>query len=275
MAKDNELPEGEDEQIVAPEETQEPQPEEQPAEQPEEEPDPVAGIAQEMGWVPKEKFKGKEDDWKPAAEYIREGKTIQKTMARDLKDMRHQMDTMAKTSSAILQERLNDERQRIAQQYQQAVEDGDPDKAWKASNRLQEINTQEQQAHNQGPAPEAQEWVQRNAWFNTHPIATAMAMKVADLHAQQGQPAYKQLEAAEHEVRRAYPELFGQARQDKAAPSVASPGSRSASPSNKSKGFSDMPRPAQDVARDMVDRGVIKSVDDYSRNYWASEGKAR
>ncbi len=272
MAKDTDLAEGEGEQIVAPEEPQEPQPEEQPAEQPEEEPDPVAGIAQEMGWVPKEKFKGKEDDWKPAAEYIREGKTIQKTMARDLKDMRHQMDTMAKTSSAILAERLADERQRLVQQHQQAVEDGDPDRAWRASSRLQEMNTQEQV---QTPAPEAQEWVERNTWFNTHPIATAMAMKVADLHAAKGQPAYKQLEAAESEVRRAYPELFGATRQDKAAPSVASPGSRSASPSNKSKGFSDMPRPAQDVARDYVDRGLIPDLESYTRNYWASEGKAR
>ncbi len=272
MAKDTELPEGEGEQLVAPEvEQEDPQPEaEQQDETP---PDPVEGIAQEMGWVPKEKFKGKEDDWKPAADYIREGKNIQKTMARDLKDMRHQMDTVAKTSAAILQERLTEERERLATQYQQAVEDGDADKAWKTGTRIQEINNQAQAQP--APSSEAEQWTERNPWFNSHPVARAMALQVAQLAADQRQPTHVQLEAAEREVRRAYPELFGQARQEKTAPSVASPGSRSAAPSNRAKAFGDMPRAAQDVARDMVDRGVIKSVDDYSRNYWASEGKAR
>jgi hypothetical protein len=36
------------------------------------------------------------------------------------------------------------------------------------------------------------------------------------------------------------------------------------------KGFADMPKEAQDIARDMVDRNVIKSTDDYVRNYFAN-----
>jgi hypothetical protein len=56
---------------------------------------------------------------------------------------------------------------------------------------------------------------------------------------------------------------------------VNAPGSRSAGPSNRQKGFSDMPKPAQDIATEMEARGVIKSKDDYVRNYFANlEGKA-
>jgi hypothetical protein len=36
-----------------------------------------------------------------------------------------------------------------------------------------------------------------------------------------------------------------------------------------------MPKEAQDIARDMVERKVIKSTDDYTRNYFANlAGKA-
>jgi hypothetical protein len=36
------------------------------------------------------------------------------------------------------------------------------------------------------------------------------------------------------------------------------PASRGAPPSNRQKGFADMPKEAQDIARDMVERKVIK-----------------
>jgi hypothetical protein len=52
-------------------------------------------------------------------------------------------------------------------------------------------------------------------------------------------------------------------------PAAGAPG-----PSNRQKGFADMPKEAQDIARDMVERKVIKSTDDYARNYFANlEGR--
>jgi hypothetical protein len=73
------------------------------------------------------------------------------------------------------------------------------------------------------------------------------------------------------------PQLFkdGMNGQRKDPPGVNAPGSRGAPPSNRQKGFGDMPKEAQDIARDMKERGVIKSTDDYVRNYFANEaGKA-
>lgn len=271
MAKETELPEGEGEQLVAPEEQQEQQEEVQ--QEAEEIPDPVEGIASELGWVPKEKFKGKEEDWKPAADFIREGKNIQKGLSRDLKEVRNQMETMARTSATILQDRLTEERSRLAQQYQQAVDDGDPDKTWQISNRIRNVDSQLQQAQSpNAPPSESVDWVARNPWFNTNPVARAVALQTAQIHADAGKGTAEQLHAAEEEVRRAYPNLFANG---KPAPSVSSPGSRSAQLSTKAKTFADMPKAAQDVAKDMVERGVIPDTEVYARNYFASEGKAR
>jgi hypothetical protein len=61
----------------------------------------------------------------------------------------------------------------------------------------------------------------------------------------------------------------------KPAPGVNAPGSRTAAPSNRQKGFADMPIEAQNIARDMVDRKVIKDTDAYVRNYFENvKGKA-
>jgi hypothetical protein len=43
---------------------------------------------------------------------------------------------------------------------------------------------------------------------------------------------------------------------------------RTAGSSNREKGFADMPAEAQTIARDMVARGVIAKLEDYTKNYW-------
>lgn len=263
----DDIPEGDGEGETVVEEKQQ-EVTEAPEEEPkEEEPDPYAPIAQKMGWVPKDQFRGNPDDWKPAEQYILDGKDIQKATARELKEMRATLDNVSRTSAAILQERIDQERQQLAAEYSRAVEEGDTQKSWEVAQRLQQ--TQQKAAGPPPPAPEAVEWAQRNPWFNNDPVAQQLAVQTAEIYARAGKPVHEQLAAAEREVKRYYPQHFEQQRK---APEVNTPGPRTAAPSNRTKGFADMPRAAQDVAKDMVDRGVIKTVDDYSRNYWATEG---
>jgi hypothetical protein len=60
-------------------------------------------------------------------------------------------------------------------------------------------------------------------------------------------------------MRQEMPQLFGEQKNGKPPAGVNQPGSRGAAPSNRQKGFADMPKEAQDIARDMVERKVIKS----------------
>ena len=270
MAEQNAAPEGGDDGLAAPDVLELDTPLQPEAEVPPA-PPTIEEVAGELGWVPKDKFKGKEDDWKPAVDFIREGKNIQKGLAKDVKGLRSQMDTMAKTSAAILQERLEAQRAELTAKYDQAVEDGDPATARQIGKRLDGIDQQAAQIK-PGISSEAEEWVSRNTWFKTNPMARSVALATAQTYADDGKSVAEQLQAAEEEVRRAYPNLF---TTTKAPAGVSQPGSRSASQSARAKGFADMPREAQEIAKDMVDRGVIKAVDDYSRNYWASEGKSK
>jgi hypothetical protein len=129
----------------------------------------------------------------------------------------------------------------------------------------------------QGPPPEVHDFVTRHSnWFNVDPAATMRAREVSDRLAATGASVGEQLAAAERVVRAEYPDLFkGQANgTQRQAPYVATPGSRGSAPSNRAKGFSDMPKAAQDIAKDMADRGVIPDINAYAKNYWQNaEGK--
>ena len=263
MAEENAAPEGGDEGAAAPEDVL-------VLDTPVEEPPTLEDVASELGWVPKDKFKGKEEDWKPAVDFIREGKNIQKGLAKDVKRLSSQMENMSRTSAAILQERIDAEKARLEVAHRKAVEDDDPDAALKIGKRIDQLDRQAQTTA--GPTSDVQEWVQRNSWFTTNPLANAIAVQTAEAFARQGKGVAEQLQAAEDEVKRAYPHLFPTT---KAPASVAQPGSRSASPTARAKGFSDMSREEQAIATDMVERGVIPNVDAYVKHRFASEGKSR
>ena len=268
MTKETDVPEGNDEGGVATEEQVVETPQEEEVEL-----DPVEKLAADIGWVPQDKFKGKADDWKPADQFIKHGKDIQTGLARDLRDMRGQIDTITKTSAAILQERLANERAQLANQYQQAVEEGDPDKAWQVSNRLHSINQQEQQTQAPTVSPESHDWVAQRPWFRDDPLARQAAVQVAEAYARDGRSTAEQLSAADREVRRLFPHHFNAGGRQ--APEVSQPGSRSSSQSNRAKTAADMPRNAMEVARSFVESGSLKSVDEYAKFYWENEGKAR
>jgi len=230
-------------------------------------------LASGMGWVPKDKFTGPEKDWKPAHEFIRAGKDIQRTLSRELKDVRSTLDTVAKTSAAVLQERLAEQRAELTAKYQAAVDKGDHDAAWQAANGIIKID---QTAH-AGPArptptAEALEWQQRNPKVLADPLAAQRAIQLCEPYARANYSASQQLSAIEPILKREFPHLFEQ-NDGKAPPGVAAPGTRMNGSAKKAQTAADLPKEAREIARDMVDRGLIKSEDDYARNYFLMQQK--
>lgn len=238
---------------------------------------PYADLAKEMGWTPRDKFDGPPEAWKPADQFIRDGRDIQRETSRELKAVRSQLDTIAKTSASVVQQQVEERVNQLSVKYQKAVEDGDPATAFKLSREIDNAISTVQQPQTRAPSPEAQSFAERNAsWFNKpgNEYATSRAVEICNTLAAQGYTDHgQQLKIAEQRLRQEMPQLFGM--NGKPAPGVNAPGSRTAGPSNRQKGFADMPKQAQDIARDMVDRGVIKATDDYVKNYFANiEGKA-
>lgn len=240
---------------------------------------PYAPLAKEMGWVPKDQYQG-DGEWRDAETFIRAGRDIQRETSRELKTVRAQLDTIARTSASIVEQQVKERTDELAARYAKAVEDGDASEAFKLSGEIHALKTGGAQGDGaRAPSPEAQSFAERNSnWFNKpgFEYATARAVEITNTLAAQGYTDHgQQLKIAEQRLKVEMPQLFKDQRNGKPPAGVHSPGSRSSGASNRVKGFSDMPKEAQDIARDMEQRGVIKSKDDYAKNYFANiEGKA-
>lgn len=229
------------------------------------EPGPYDALAESMGWVPKDKYSGPAENWKPAEQFIRDGRDIQRDTARELKELKSTVETIAKTSAQIAQEALERQRHELLVAHTQAVEDGDPKRAFEISQDIAKLGTAD--TARPTPSPAAQDWAKRNAnWFQKDPDATRRAFELTQQYAGMGYDHATQLAETEKTLRRERPDLFP--ANGKPAAAVNSPGSRSASPSNRAKGFSDMPPKAQQIAKDMVERKVIPNTDAYTKMYW-------
>jgi hypothetical protein len=234
-------------------------------------PSEVDELARSMGWRPKEQFKGDPNLWKPAKDYIKAGAEIQRGLSRDLKELRGTVDTMTRTQGAILQQTLAAERDKLVSKYNKAVEDGDAQTSFRVGREIDNLNGQAQafaspQPLVQPPPPEALAWVDSNPWFNSDPLARDLALNVAERYANAGHPTEVQLQAAEREVRKLYPHLFGAS--SKPPPEVAQPGGRGGAGGKKGSTYADLPTEAKKVAKDMAERGVIPNVEAYAKQYW-------
>lgn len=235
-------------------------------------PDPIADLATELGWVPKAQFRGNADDWKPADEFIRAGRDIQRNLSRDLRDVKTTVATMARTSAAIMEDRLRAQREELEGRFDQAVESGDTEAARAARTQLARLETEAPATVAPPPTPEGQNFAQKHAvWFNKDQEATNYALARADHYAKQGLAGARQLAAVEKDMKDVFPDLFPAPAKQPAA--VHRPSSRSATASNRAKTFHDLPREAQEVARGMVDRGVLPNTEAYVKSYFENERK--
>lgn len=270
------------EETEAPEAGTEQQPAAQEQEAAEEEeggePSPYDELAQKMGWVPKDQFQGPPEQWKPAEQFILDGRDIQRETARELKTLRGTVDNIARTSGSIVAAEVSRRVADLTAQHEKAVDEGDTEGALRIASEIGTLKASVTAPA--APSSAAQAFADENkAWFRTDPLATARAVEVTNLLARQGYDENTQLKYARDTVEREYPHLFGRGNNGtapggKAPAQVHAPSSRSAGPSaGKTKGYMDMPKAARDVADDMVARGVLPDKDAYAKHYWQNEGK--
>jgi cell division septum initiation protein DivIVA len=231
--------------------------------------DPYAPLAQKMGWVPKDQFRGPAEKWKPAEQFIIDGHSIQQQTSKELREMRQTLDAVSRTSASIVEQQIADKKRELERLHAEAVEEGDVEGARKISQRIDTL-----QAPTVQPVSGLDDWKRQNRWFESDPLATARAFEISDRLAAAGVPKDRQLAEIERGIRKEFPELFNDKPQQR-PPSVSQPGSRTSAPSNRARGFHDMPKAAQDVAKDMLDRGVIPNLEAYTNNYWKSAGGQR
>ena len=292
---------------IVPMETEEPeQPENhEPEHQPE--PEKVARDyeqeAKQMGWRPKEEFRGNPDDWRDAETYVKRGEEFLPIVRSQLRKTEQQLNETASRLEAsekdfalrlkrienANQKALEKQRLQMAQeierQKREAVKFGDED-------RYNELSEQELDLYRdlepesepvkevqpqQAPASkEVVEWANENPWFGSDMPLTHYAVEI-DAKLSQEAPYMddsERLARTKEMVQQRFPEKFGLS-QSKPAPAIQqgiSPvegGQRNATARNTAKGWNELPSEAKAAGQRFVADGTYKSKDEYAKDYWS------
>lgn len=193
-------------------------------------------VAGELGWAPKEKWKGDPDDWRDADDFLRRTPQMVKSLKKQMESANR---IAADRIDKIRAQAMQDAEARLAA----AVEEGDAEAAAAAVADRDRANAK--------PDKEVVDFAARNDWFNTNHAATQLAIAKAGEIANTGGTVSAQLEAAEKEVRKRFPELFEdepEERPSKPPPAVHSGAQRSTSQAAREKGWNDLPRAIQSAA---------------------------
>lgn len=225
------------------------------------EPVTVEGLASEMGWRPKEDWKGDPDKWKPAHEYMRATVDVNRKLGNRLKGVEDQLQRVARTSVTMTERAVAAERERLLKERDEAFDAGDRDAFQRADRELAKVV--------EVAAPvvpdETHSFVERNAnWFQKDAEATAWAVNRSNELAATGLGPARQLAIVEREAKSMFPEFF-EAEKPRAKPApLNTPGNRAVVSTRR--GFASLPPEAQKEALYFEKKGVPR--EDYAKTYY-------
>lgn len=188
----------------------------------------VEALAIEAGWKPASEWKG--DGHMPASAFLKHQVARAKENANEVKSVNKRLDKLTRTSGAILERALREQRDELEGKYADAVAANKPGEARKIS---QQIDALENQGNDDQSVVD--DFKARNAWYGKDEDATAYADSVSIREAAKGKSYEDQLEAVEAAVKKRFPE-YGEAAAARPKPVVVgAPAARSAPA--RAKGF--------------------------------------
>lgn len=203
-AEDNDatVPSGENQQTTDPEET------------------PVEILAKEMGWQPKDNFKGDGDNYVDAEQYIRKGQDIQDNMRKSLKDQKQQLSDLAgslkelqshnervyKAEVTQLKKELSD----LTQQKKEAIQDGNVEKVGEIDEQIDSVKESMVPPAKTDTSAKVggdfEVWVKDNKWYESDKEMSAYADSLADKH--EGAPFARVAALVTKQVKEMFPDKF-------------------------------------------------------------------
>ena len=227
-------------------------------------PDPYAPLAQKMGWVPKSEFRGDPNDWKPAEDFILASRDINRSLSKDLRSVREEVDRISRTSAQIMADKLAERDAYWKSKQAEAIEAGDE----AAAERAFEERAKLKQADPARPNHEStvQSFVRDNPWFASDAAARAVAQTVSNQL--QHLPVEEQLQAARDAVHKRFPEYAPQ--KAKPAATVQTSQTRATNTSRGPKGFNDMPEASRKLALEYEKNHGVKK-EDFAKSYWREQ----
>lgn len=187
-------------------------------------------VARSRGWVPKENYRGREEDWQDAKSFLDRNSSLQRDVG-ELRELLSRQDEeyadRIRRIEAANERIIQNDREKLIRELEtakrNAVELGDTEAYDRArqeeSNYYRRIAEESREVEkparrNDAPPlmPETQEWIRRNSWFNESPPMQQIALGFYN-EAMEGMPASKdetrRLAYVEKRMGEIYPEKFG------------------------------------------------------------------
>lgn len=221
-------------------------------------PSDIEEFAQEMGWVPREKYRGDPDKWKDAKAFVRATVDVNRSLSKDVRELTENQRRLLRSQERVIEKQVEERVREATQRFHQAVADGDSQEAFRAS---EEIRQAKQAVVEEEPP--ASTWQRNNAWYGTHTEASDLAYGVCERLAKQGRSQAEQLAEAEKAVRKAFPDLFESKpkSEPKQAPPPVHGGQRSTQGQPRAKGWNDIPSEYRAAAeRNLTRWGLTKEA---------------
>ena len=224
-------------------------------------PSEIETLAEEMGWSPKDKWRGDPDKWKPAKDFVKSTVDVNRSLSKDVRELRENTERVLKAQSKIIDREVERRVAEATQRFHQAVADGDSQEAFRAS---EEIRVARETAPTTQNDPAA-DWRAENKWYDGENEASLYALVVCERENRKGRTYAQQLEEAERAVRKRFPELFDEGRQSKPETKQSPPhvqgGQRSTQGQPRAKGWNDIPSEYRAAAeRNLTRWGLTKEA---------------
>lgn len=243
----------------------------------------VEDAAREMGWRPKEEFKGEEGKWVDAETFVKRGEEIlpilkaqSKKDREALKAAQEQIAEMKKTFSEFKehhsrteQRALQKAREELERELAEAVDAKDFAAVKSITKDMADLSKDVQTDANGDPyaAPDHAEavsqWKGENPWYDADVAMTAAANAIATQLEQRGVKGKEQLEEVAKRIRAEFPHKFENERRK--APATV----EGASPPRKGgKTWADLPPEARKAADKWVKEGLV-TREQYLKDYFS------
>ncbi|WP_386681846.1 hypothetical protein [Loktanella sp. R86503] len=254
------------------------------------EPDPdreqLEAQARKYGWRPQSEFDRAPASWVDADRFLELPATNVKVLRDEMKqrdeDYKRQIEEVTRGTKMAVERVRAQEQQRyeadlaaIRAAKREAVDMADV-KAYEAAEQREQAlkapDAQAQPTQPDGPQvdPYVQEYASANDWLK-NPILFDTAKRLIDANPAALQMGAKdQLAYAETEIKRMYPGYFPAQQQAPARASRVDSGGLGTG-RRQGKGADDLPADVRRVAKEFVQEGVYKSVDEYAADYFAQE----
>jgi hypothetical protein len=236
--------------------------------------------AREMGWVPKDEFRGPDDNWRPADEFVKRGEEIlpivnakNRRLEERLEKQERAFEERARRLEAMQQKGLERQKaqfeadqKRIAEQKRIAVSEADSETydrldAEEKSLAPPEVEPEPAQQTNSDAETE---FAGKNPWYNTDPLARSLAIAESQrVAAIPGSTVEQQLKAAEDAVKLRFPEHF-----PKPVPPPGGGATHRTATQKRGKGVNDLPPEAVSAAKSFIAQGVYKDMAEYAKDYF-------